>query len=109
MRIEALTPLKIKRPAGDLLLTPGEPVEFTDAEGRRLLERAGGKVRAIKDQLRVGMIVEWESRLFYGLLTGVILEVTANAVRVYHPLTEMEALIPRDWVKVIDRDGTLRD
>ena len=102
MRIEALTPLKIKRPAGDMLMTPGQPVEFPDDEGRRLLERAGGKVRAIEDSLQVGMMVEWESRLFYGLLTGVILEVTAHAVRVHHPLTEMEALIPRPWVKVVD-------
>ena len=101
MRIEALTPLKIKRPAGDMLLTPGEPVEFSDDEGRRLLERAEGKVRAIDDTLQTGMIIEWESRLFYGLLTGMILEVTAHAVRVRHPLREMEALIPRAWVRVI--------
>jgi hypothetical protein len=102
MRIEALTPLKIKRPAGDMLLTPGEPVEFSDDEGRRLLERAGDKVRAIEDPLHIGMLIEWESRLFYGVLTGAILEVTAQAVRVRHPLTEMDALIPREWVKIID-------
>lgn len=100
MRIEALRPLKIKRPAGDMLMTPGEPVDFPDDEGRRLLERAGGKVREIEDSLQVGMVVEWDSPLF-GLLRGVALEVTANIVRVHHPLTEQEVPIPRTWLRVM--------
>ena len=104
MRIEALTPLKVKRSAGDMLLTPGEPVDLPDDEGRRLLERAVGKVRAIKDSLQVGMIVEWDSPLF-GRLRGVALEVTTHTVRVHHPLTEQEVPIPRYWLEVGVTEG----
>jgi len=45
MKIESLIPLKVKRPSGDILLTPGIPVEFTEEEGLRLLTKAKGKVR----------------------------------------------------------------
>src|SRR5215510_9521711 len=100
MRIEALRPLKIKRPGGDMLLTPGEPVDFPDDEGQRLLERAGDKVRAIEDLLQIGMVIEWDSPLF-GLLRGIALEITAQTVLVHHPLTEVDVHLPRTWVKEV--------
>jgi hypothetical protein len=103
MKIEALKPLTIKRPSGDIQLMPGTPVEFSEDEGRRLLDRASGKVRAIEDPLQVVMIVEWDSRLFYGLLSATVLEVMPHNVRVCHPLTQQEALIPRTWLRVTTR------
>jgi hypothetical protein len=39
--------LRVKRPAGDILLTPGRPVEFTEADGLKLLVKARGKVRLV--------------------------------------------------------------
>lgn len=49
MLIEAIeTALKVKRPDGDILLTPGMPVEFTEVEGLRLLSKAKGKVRRVE-------------------------------------------------------------
>jgi hypothetical protein len=102
MKIEALKPLTIRRPAGDIQLIPGTPVEFTEAEGRRLLDRAVGKVRAIEDPLQVGMIIEWDSPLF-GLLRGVVLEIRSHAVLIHHPLTEREVFIPQSWLRMTTR------
>lgn len=99
MRIEALKPLKVKRPSGDIVLTPGAPVEFSDDEGKRLLEKVPGKVRLIEDPVQVGMVVEWDSPLF-GLLSGVVLEVNPHTITVLHPLVEDEATIPRVWLKI---------
>jgi hypothetical protein len=98
MKIESLRPLTVKRPSGDIQLIPGTPVEFSEDEGRRLLERAAGKVRAIGDRLEVGAIVEWDSPLF-GLLCGVVLEIGSHSVLIHHPLTEQEVFIPRTWLR----------
>jgi hypothetical protein len=44
--IEALEPLTVRLPTGAIcVLRPGQPVEFSEADGRKLLERAKGKVR----------------------------------------------------------------
>lgn len=48
MKIESLIPLKVKRPSGDIVLTPGTPVEFTEEEGLKLLTKAKGKVRLVE-------------------------------------------------------------
>lgn len=46
MLIEALEPLTVRLPTGKVcLLVPGQPVEFSEADGRKLLARAKGKVR----------------------------------------------------------------
>jgi|SRR5215472_10587110 len=47
MRIEALKRLKVKRISGDIVLTPGTPVEFSDEEALTLLAKAPGKVRLV--------------------------------------------------------------
>jgi hypothetical protein len=49
MLIEAIEKaLKVKRQDGDILLTPGTPVEFTEEEGLKLLTKAKGKVRLVE-------------------------------------------------------------
>ena len=45
MLIEALVPLRVKTPTGDIVMTPGEPVEFPREQGYRLLVKASGKVK----------------------------------------------------------------
>ncbi len=55
MKIESLIPLKVKRPSGDILLTPGTPVEFTEEEGLKLLTKARGKVRLVEPS---GTVIE---------------------------------------------------
>lgn len=45
MLIEAIIPLKVKLPTGDILLTPGVPVELPREQAYRLLVKANGKVR----------------------------------------------------------------
>lgn len=47
MLIEALAPLRLRLPERDLALRPGEPVELPDNQARRLMEKAGGKVRQV--------------------------------------------------------------
>lgn len=45
MLIESLVLLRVKLPSGEVLLRPGCPVQFSQDEGRRLLDKAPGKVR----------------------------------------------------------------
>jgi hypothetical protein len=47
MRIEALYRLHIRRAAGDLHLRPGVPIELSDEEGAKLLEKIPAKVRLV--------------------------------------------------------------
>jgi len=48
--IEALYPLHIRRPGGDLHLLPGQLVELDAKEAQRLLTKAHGKVRVIAQE-----------------------------------------------------------
>ena len=48
MLIEAMTPLTVKFPTGDIRLTPGVPVETPTAQARRLILKAQVKVREAK-------------------------------------------------------------
>ena len=48
MLIEAMTLLTVKFSTGDILLTPGVPVEIPTAQARRLILKAQGKVREAK-------------------------------------------------------------
>ena len=47
MLIEALERLEIRVPEGVIQLHPGSPVELTDEQARKLLDRAPGKVRVV--------------------------------------------------------------
>lgn len=62
MLIEAVTPLTVKLPSGDIRLTPGVAVEIPTAQAQRLLAKAPGKVRD-------AWLVAWRelAALTYGL------------------------------------------
>jgi len=45
--IEALQPLRVHKQGTAIDLQPGRPVEFDDADGQKLLERAPGKVKLV--------------------------------------------------------------
>jgi len=47
MWIESLQPLRVRRLVDVVSLRPGLPVEFDEAEGQRLLNRAPGKVKVV--------------------------------------------------------------
>ncbi len=47
MLIEALRPLRIRLPEGEIRLDPGYPVDFPAARARKLLSKACGRVRAV--------------------------------------------------------------
>lgn len=47
MLIEALKPLTVRLPNGDLQLKPGVPTELPEASALKLLAKAGGKVRLV--------------------------------------------------------------
>lgn len=99
MRIEALKPLRVTLRSGEIrYLKPGKPAQFTCEDGARLLECAPGKVRLLDDQLDVGMIMSWESPLF-GLLSATALEVLPHGVKVFHPLTDRDCVIPLTWIR----------
>ena len=48
MLIEAIKPLKVKLPTGDVHLTPGVPVKFPTIHAKQLLAKAHGKVRVLE-------------------------------------------------------------
>jgi hypothetical protein len=98
--VEALAPLAVRLPNGTITrLAPGIPVDFPDEQAKRLLDRAGGKVRAVGlgPKSLAGYVVTWDSPLF-GLLSGLVLEDHGRTVTVHHPWTEREATIPRTWL-----------
>lgn len=47
MLIEAMTPLTVKLPSGDIRLTPGVAVDIPRVHAQRLLAKAPGKVREV--------------------------------------------------------------
>lgn len=47
MLIEATKPLLVRFSTGNIRMTPGTPVEIPTAQARRLLLKAGGKVREV--------------------------------------------------------------
>ena len=48
MLIESSKPLTVRTPSGEVHLTPGQPVEMSEEDGRKLLVKAKGKVRLVE-------------------------------------------------------------
>ena len=103
MKIECIGPPFVYRwPDGEVRLVPGKPVELPEDRAARLLEKAPGRVRVVESVDRmdgnlIGRIVSWDSPLF-GLLSATVQEDLPHGVRVFHPLTEMECVIPTTWL-----------
>ena len=103
MKIECIgSPFTYRWPGGEVRLVPGHPVELPDGRAARLLAKAPGRVRVVKlatdtDGDLIGHIVSWDSPLF-GLLSATVQEDLLNGVRVMHPLTEVECVIPTTWL-----------
>lgn len=90
-------------PTGEIRLVPGHPVNLPEGRAVRLLEKAQGRVRLVKsangrDGNLKGQVVTWESPLF-GLLSATVMEDLVNGVRVIHPLTERDCVIPTTWLR----------
>jgi hypothetical protein len=104
MKIECIgPPFTYRWPNGEVRLAPGHPVELPDDRAARLLEKAPGRVRVVESANKIdgdltGRIVSWESPLF-GLLRAAVLEDLPHGVRVFHPLSEMECVIPTIWLR----------
>ena len=101
MTLEAIErPLAVKVNGRLVHLRPGIPMDFTDAQGLKLKERAPGRVRIVAGlaPVTVGAVVTWDSPLF-GLLSGVVLEVVNGGITVQHPLTEIPCTIPTGWLR----------
>lgn len=105
-------PFAYRWPTVEVRLIPGQPVELPDSRVARLLEKAPGRVRLIELATDMacnllGHIVSWDSPLF-GLLQATVQEVLPNGVRVFHPLTEMDCVIPTTWLcRPIHNGGTV--
>ncbi len=100
MILEPLQPLRVTVNGQSQDLVPGQLVQLTEAQGRKLLAKAPGRVRRVfgpPTPRLLGEVVSWDSPLF-GLLRAAVLEETNVNVRVIHPLTDQEATIPKSWV-----------
>jgi hypothetical protein len=104
MRLEVIgRPLTYKWPGGKVHLQPGIPVDLPDARAKRLLDKASGKVRVVETSNRsngdlTGHIVKWESRMFWAEMRATVLEDLGHSVRCFHPLTDVECVIPKAWL-----------
>lgn len=97
------SPFTYRWPTGEVRLVPGHPVELPERRAARLLEKAPGRVRVVEAANRIngdltGNIVNWESRLFLGEMRATVLEDLGHSVRCFHPLTDLECVIPRAWL-----------
>ena len=102
MLIEAVeAPIRYKWPEGEILLVPGQPVNLPEERARKLLAKAGNKVRLVGDhllQIQVGQWVEFASPLF-GLCTGLATQEDGLTLRVdHHSVLHDWADIHRDWI-----------
>jgi hypothetical protein len=99
MQIEAIErPIRYRLATGrELILRPGVPVEVPEQAARQLLQKAGGKVRAVFPPANVGNVVSWRSPLF-GSLQGAVLMIEGDAVLVDHPTIGQPAWICRSWL-----------
>lgn len=93
-------PFIYRWPQGAIHLAPGCPVTLPDERAAKVLKRVPGRVRVLAvDESRMGHIVHWESPL-YGFLRATVLEdLQASGVRVVHPMTEQECLVPVEWLR----------
>ena len=101
MTLEAIErPLAVKMNGRLVHLRPGIPMDFTDAQGLKLKERAPGRVRIVAGlaPVTVGAVVTWDSPLF-GILSGPVLEVLDTSVTIQHPLTAVPCTIPKGWLR----------
>jgi hypothetical protein len=103
-KLEAVgAPVVFRGRWGEVRLIPGHPVDLPDDRAARLLSKAPGRVRAVgtAQSERVdltGHIVEWNSPLFCGEMRATVLEDLGHGVRVLHPMTEVECVIPTTWL-----------
>ena len=108
MLIEALEPMKIRLPTGEIRqLVVGQPVDLPDPQACKLLALAVGRVRVVASSsgpLQAGQWVHYESPLF-GLLAGEVLDVHLDGfLEVFHPVTEKLVRIPVAWVREINEN-----
>lgn len=104
MTIECIgSPFTYRWPTGEVRLVPGHPVELPDSRVARLLEKAPGRVRVVESANRIngdltGHIVAWDSPFLFGEMRATVLEDHGHGVRVFHPMTEVECVIPTTWL-----------
>jgi hypothetical protein len=95
MLIEATQkPIRYRLQTGEeLYLKPGVPMEVPEVAARQLIQKAGDKVKVLAS----GRLVTWDSPMF-GILSARVEEELSHGVRVRHPLTEVNCVIPREWI-----------
>ncbi len=47
MWVEATTPLRVRFAHGEIRLRPGHPVELSEEDGRKVLDKAGDRIRVV--------------------------------------------------------------
>jgi hypothetical protein len=108
--IEALRPVVVHTREKTIYLTPGRPVNFSESDARRLLDRAPGKVRVVTSgvgakSIRPGMWVVWQSSALPACRGEVLALREDGTFEVFHPLTERLCRLPVLWItQVFEKD-----
>jgi len=126
MLIEPMEPLRVRLPEGECSLEAGRIYDLPVLQAQKLLIKAAGKVRVIKqeqsealpieqvafhvnanlshmkvaggqDVYPVGSKITYRSPLF-GFLEAEVLDDRGEIVWIWHPIRQCEACIPRSWI-----------
>lgn len=98
--LEVLAPFTVQEHGQITTWQRGQRMTLPHDKARRVLACVGRKVRLLTRAL-TGHIVTWESPLF-GVLRATVLDDLPAGVRVVHPLTDLDCVIPHAWL----REGT---
>lgn len=104
MLIEASIPLHVRLASGEVRLRPGRPVRFLDADGRKLLARAPGKVHCVTPEppLQPGWLIVYNRNRHDRIHDGIVSRCEWDGRSWTVQLTSGTAL-PLGWVTSVGK------
>lgn len=98
LTLEVLAPFTVQQNGLVTTWHPGQRMILSDEKARRVLACVGAKVRLLAGD-RLGHIVTWTSPFLWGEMRATVLEDLGHGVRVVHPVTAVECVIPTTWLR----------
>jgi hypothetical protein len=98
LTLEVLAPFTVQQHGLVTTWHPGQRMTLSHEKARRVLACVGAKVRLL-DGDRLGHIITWTSPFLWGEMRATVLEDLGHGVRVVHPVTAVECVIPTTWIR----------